>query len=54
MFQIGDSVDMLGVYKIIAALQRLMAWAQLEYRPWFEERMVPLTDEQRASLALAQ
>lgn len=50
MFPIGSSNEILGLYKIVAALHRLMAWAETEYRPWFEANMVPLTPYQKAAL----
>ena len=47
---IGHSSDALGTYQIIAALQRLMSWAETEYRVWFEANMVPLTPMQEQAL----
>lgn len=52
MFQIGSSSEILGVYKIIAALQRLMLWAICDYKPWFESYMVPLTPEEKLAFGV--
>lgn len=53
MFPIGTSNSIIGIYKIIAALHQLMAWAEEEYRPWFESNMVPLTPEEKVAFGLA-
>ena len=49
LFAIGSSNDISGIYKIIAALQQLFAWAALEYRPWFETHVAPVVIEKEAS-----
>ncbi|KAF2206651.1 hypothetical protein CERZMDRAFT_89143 [Cercospora zeae-maydis SCOH1-5] len=41
----GNTSTLLGIYRIIAGLQRLMQWAETVYKPWFIENIVgPLLD----------
>ena len=47
---LGTMDTVRGIYQIIHALQLLMRWAQLEYRPWFERTAAPLLPEERAHL----
>nr|POE73243.1 hypothetical protein CFP56_73757 [Quercus suber] len=47
---IGDTSTIRGVYQVISALQRLIEWVELVYRPWFTESiLLPLLELPRAS-----
>jgi hypothetical protein len=37
----GDASTRYGVFKIISVLQLLIDWAEIQYRPWFEQNAVP-------------
>lgn len=37
---IGSTDSALGVYKLVAGIQRLMAWTELTYRPWYTENIL--------------
>jgi hypothetical protein len=41
----GDSSSILGIYKIIAAIQILAEWSHTEYREWFEKDVLKLPAE---------
>lgn len=36
----GNTSTLLGMYRIVAGLQRLMQWAETVYRPWFTENII--------------
>ncbi|KAK4552405.1 hypothetical protein LTR86_010419 [Recurvomyces mirabilis] len=35
----GNTSTLLGIYRIVAGLQRLMQWAETVYKPWFTENI---------------
>ena len=39
---IGDSSSILGIFKIIAAIQMLAQWSHTEYRAWFKKDVLKL------------
>jgi hypothetical protein len=41
----GDSSSILGIYKIIAAIQILAEWSDTKYRAWFEKDVLKLPAE---------
>ncbi|KAE8444333.1 hypothetical protein EG329_000643 [Mollisiaceae sp. DMI_Dod_QoI] len=41
----GDSSSILGIYKVIAAIQILAEWSHTEYRAWFEKDVLKLLAE---------
>jgi hypothetical protein len=41
----GDSSSILGIYKVIAAIQVLAEWSDTEYRAWFEEEVLKMLAE---------
>ena len=38
----GDSSSILGIYKIITAIQILVEWSHTDYRAWFEQAVLNL------------
>lgn len=42
---IGNTRNCFDTYKVLTALQRLIAWAHVEWRPWFRSIILPLSDE---------
>jgi len=41
----GDSSSILGIYKVIAAIQILAEWSHTEYRTWFKKYVLKLPAE---------
>jgi hypothetical protein len=41
----GDSSSILGIYKVIAAIQILADWSHTDYRAWFEQDVLKLPVE---------
>jgi hypothetical protein len=39
-YSVGSTMNEVGAYAVVAALQYLMDWGQNEYRPWFEKMIL--------------
>ena len=39
-YSVGSTMNEIGAYAVVAALQYLMDWSQNEYRPWFEKMIL--------------
>ena len=42
---LGDTWTLIGTYKMIASVQRLARWIEEEYRPWFDQNVIPDKDQ---------
>ncbi|KAL9108747.1 MAG: hypothetical protein Q9227_006543 [Pyrenula ochraceoflavens] len=47
---LGETDSIRSTYQVINALQLLMRWIQMDYRPWFEKNAAPLSPDERGRL----
>ncbi|KAL8826351.1 MAG: hypothetical protein Q9191_003850 [Dirinaria sp. TL-2023a] len=52
--ELGHTKSLLGVYQLLAAIQRLAKWIDEEYRPWFESQVLGMESEQNGNRPIAE